>query len=235
MKMKKTILILTAVASLFAYQAFGQATISVTGVNSTIQAGSGSTVTLQLSLVINGTNTIGNVESVNMLLRTFAGGGGLNGGGLFSITNITPTSPFTLTNGTAPSNSDQIAFGTTGDAANSGTTVNTPSRDTGSNAPAASSPTVASSGLTTIPFETITFKSLSALTPGTFFNFSVTAGGNPDAQGSWIDNSSNAVFNINGTPTFRITVVPEPATWSLLGLGGLGTLGLTVLRARRRA
>jgi len=34
--------------------------------------------------------------------------------------------------------------------------------------------------------------------------------------------------------SYVITVVPEPATLSLLGLGGLGSLGLTMLRARRR-
>lgn len=33
---------------------------------------------------------------------------------------------------------------------------------------------------------------------------------------------------------YTITVVPEPATLSLLGLSGLGSFGLTVLRARRK-
>ena len=32
---------------------------------------------------------------------------------------------------------------------------------------------------------------------------------------------------------YTITIVPEPATLSLLGLSGLGSLGLTMLRARR--
>jgi hypothetical protein len=33
---------------------------------------------------------------------------------------------------------------------------------------------------------------------------------------------------------YTITVVPEPGTLSLLGLGSLGSVGLTMLRARRR-
>jgi len=37
-----------------------------------------------------------------------------------------------------------------------------------------------------------------------------------------------------GQAIYTITVVPEPATLSLFGLGALGSVGLTVIRARRR-
>ena len=77
----------------------------------------------------------------------------------------------------------------------------------------------------------------SALTAGTFYNFSATAGGagDPGFQGSWIDNMGGTSFDVNSEPTFTITVVPEPATWSLFGLGALGALGLNLQRVRRKA
>jgi hypothetical protein len=46
---------------------------------------------------------------------------------------------------------------------------------------------------------------------------------------------SNGTAHYVTTSTYTITVVPEPATWSLIGLSGLGAVALTSLRARRRS
>jgi len=231
--MKKSILILITAVGLFAYQVFGQ-TISVSGTSGTINPTSGSTSTITLTLQIVGNNSIGNVESVNGILQTFAAGLGLSGAGKFSTT-VTPSGAFTLANNTSSS-----TFNTMGDGnQHAGATVSDPSLDRGSNAPAGSAPAVNSTGTTTITFETISFKSLSALTPGTVYNFAWSAGGFADAsQGSYINNTAaegSMHFDITSEPTFTITVVPEPATWSLFGLGALGALGLNLRRVRRKA
>jgi hypothetical protein len=57
-----------------------------------------------------------------------------------------------------------------------------------------------------------------------------------DYSGFGWSNSVTSTFDqaFTSEGSINITVVPEPATWSLLGLGGLGSFGLTVLRARRQ-
>jgi hypothetical protein len=219
--MKKFFLLLTLLAA-GAYSASAQ-TISVDGTNATINAGQFVDITLSLS--ITGANSIGDVESVNMLLRALTADGGQN---FFTLSNVTPISPFTLANNGAPS-----TFNTAGDSFNSGYTVSNTGIDMGSNAPSGSAPAVAATGTTTFAFETVRFTSLGT-TPTGVYHFGVSLGGFSDIQGSFVENSANATFDINSAPDFTITVeaVPEPSTW-LAGIGAFGVIGYTMLRRRR--
>lgn len=81
--------------------------------------------------------------------------------------------------------------------------------------------------------QNISFTISNAIAPGTYTIMSTSAEtGHPAGRRSIVDDGSGNTFDISPS-TYTITVIPEPATWTLLTLGALVCTGSSVLRRRR--
>lgn len=213
--MKKVFLIAAVIAS-FGTSTFAQSpppsgtTFSFTPLSQSISMGGSFNVTLSLS----GMMPPGNIIGYDVYLVTDAANAPFN----FTITGSLASAPF---NQFGPSLPSPI----TDPSPVSGFVLSTENlgyiADNAQNSPY------------NFTLQTLTISTGTA-PPGTYTFFTSTEANAGFKYGDVFDEPFTNTYTV-GQGSFQITVVPEPSTWSMLILGGLGTVGLVALRRRRHA
>jgi PEP-CTERM motif len=173
-------------------------------------AGSSFTFDITLAVANSGTDPVPNVNGFSLWFETAA----VNNS-FFTITSRTLGSTFPDPQGT-PGANEAIVKG--GNATDLGGTAG-PNQTVPSNA--------------SYLLETLTIKIAPNTPAGTYVISTTNINSNTDHSKDTTVGDGNFMRHDPASTTYTITVVPEPATLSLLGLSGLGSLGMTMLRRRR--
>lgn len=199
--------------------AFANGDVNLIFTPSTNTVASGGTFNVTLSLQITGAEQ---VATLNYYFQQ------LSAAGFFIVSRNMTGSPFNdpyFSNAQVASGSDQGISGGGGFNGEADNALN-PRNDLDLGAVASPVGTTVTTGTHLVGTFSIGY--LGAAAPGTQFTISTIS----NAGTGWGDLTVDHPFSNHAS--MIITIVPEPATWSLLGLSAIGAFGLNLLRARAR-